>query len=442
MNHVFSVIMQFPHKFRLARVIRTRGGKEGVVPVAVEIFGTHLRHIQNFRAMIPFFLNICFTIDKVKRETIGQTSPTDISNSVQTVIGHEILKQTSWTESDLRWLEQVTNVFTAQNDFLTSWGKAKLWTLKNAMEHVFSTREFVNQSYILDGSSIEDLELAYESNETHIKETMERLVELRKYGVKSSFTQNGFVQNSSQAWVMWDYRDFEGHLGISRRKNLIASVALAQQSSQIKSLKLEEVKKEGIDYAGVGVTFPVSFLWMLGVDGELEVSSTGLNTLPVREVFEQADKRLLYQVIRMKLMYHLYDLVVPVEKLATLPQIPHLKQGALAKIQRALGFLKKDPVVDMVLPRVLLLEKRAELFESAERELQQSAEETQKRSVRQHDVVDFIRPLPKGHKPSAMARKRAFEAFGIELKDNETFVRSHRRGGGEEITAHRTKKRP
>jgi hypothetical protein len=148
-----------------------------------------------------------------------------------------------------------------------------------------------------------------------------------------------------------------------------------------------------------------------------------------------------YQAIRVRLVYHLYDLIVPVAKLATLPSEHMQKAGILRRLMGGLSKAEKNPVADLIIPRMRILEDRLSLVEAIEVEVEESRIVTETRSIRKHNVVDFIRPLPNGHRPSPAARKRAFEAFGIVLGDNETYVRKHERGSGDAITAHEAKRR-
>lgn len=431
--------MNFPHKLRLARVIRTRADKEGVLSIAKAIYETHLKGIGNFRSAIPVFLNVCYTIDLAKVEAIGRNAPTDISNRVQLAVGHLLLLDTQWDEKDANWLNDEYSVFEAHSDHSSRWGATKLAVLYNAMTHIMGTRWFADASNImLTDEQVRLAESEFENIKAHIREMMERLMELRRYGVKASFTRQGFIPQSNQAWVMWDFRDFAGPLNISQ-KDTIAQVAFATEASQIKNLRLEASRSDHVEMLGFALPFPASFGWTMGRDGRLDISHT-TSSLPVEDIFRSRGKELLYQAVQMRLMYHLYDLIVPVAKLATLPSMPTLKAGHLRRITNALGLLKKDPVVDLYLPRLRLIEDRKEIVEALEQEIEQSVEETKRASKRRHDVEDFIRPLPKGHRPSATARALAREAFGIELPDNKTYVRRHERGKGEKITAHRAVK--
>lgn len=439
MTHMFNRILVFPHKHRLARVIRTRGGKEGFLPVAKVLFDTHLNRDMPFRAIIPFFLNLCYTVDMVKVETTGQTAPTDVSNAIQTAIGHEIVKNVSWTHADIEWLEEAIKAFKSNPSNMETWGGTKLVVLKNSMVHMHSTMKLASVSLSLFSPAlVAEMERGYDSKEAELSELMSHLVELRRYGVKSSFTRRGFLPEQNGAWVMWDYRDIAKELGTSRR-DCIAILAFAADVNQIKDLRMEAFRHEKTDHTGLRTPFPCSFMWHMQTDGEIDLSANN-GSFPVREIFKNNGNAVLYQAFREQLIGHLYDLIVPVAKLATLPTARGVKKGVVRKIQELLGRRQMDPVAELILPRIKLLENHSEVARAAEEEIQKSAEETGRRAKRRHDVVDFIRPLPPGHRPSPMARKLAREAFGIELADNETYVRSHKRGSGEEITAHSVRK--
>lgn len=434
MEHIFSLIMNFPSAQRLARVIRSRGKSESILSIAEVIYSQHLQGLDPFRGAVRFYLDVCYTIDKIKIRTIGVNAPTDVSNAVQLAVGSLLAKHSRWDNADLDWLGISFESFRANSDFLTEWGFVKLRILHNTMQHLRATRE-LSGSLNLPTSIIESAESQYDSVEVHIAEVMAQLLDLRRYGVKSSFTQNGFLPSSNAAWVMWDYRDFQQMLGGLYAKDRIAVVSLSTAADQIKDIRPERIEPNGSS-SGVVLNFPASFFWSLDTSAELKVSLNN-DHLSVREIFEKDSKSIQYQALRLQLLYHLYDLVVPVAKLATLPTTQGIKQGRLSKLVGLLSGSKKDPVVDLILPRIKLLEDRQSLHEAAEREVEDSETSTLRRSVRRHGVTDFIRPLPKGHKPSARARQLAFEAFGIVLSENETYVRRHSRGNGDVITAHR-----
>jgi hypothetical protein len=119
--------------------------------------------------------------------------------------------------------------------------------------------------------------------------------------------------------------------------------------------------------------------------------------------------------------------------------MPSLDRSTLT--QRLLQRITKKrqlPITpDLILPRIRILENINKLVEQTALEVEQAEEETARRSMRQHDVVEHIRKLPIGKHPSAQAKQLALEKFGIVLGDNETFVRKHHRGKGEEIHMHR-----
>jgi len=439
-EHIFSRVMQFPAKHRVARVIRTRAKSESIASIAKHIYDCHLRGIQQLRAAAWFYLDLCYTIDKVKIETIGMNAPTDVSNAIQVALGHEVLKGTTWDEeADDRWLDEFYRNFTSTTKHMSQWGATKLLVLQNGMRHLAHTRSFALAQLGIPDQMIVQAESEYDSVEGHIREMMERLTELRRYGVKSSFTKRGFLPNMRNAWVMWDHRDLMGVMNIFGGKSQIATIALSTDADQIKDLRPESVSRENTESTGFALPFPASFIWSMSNEAEFSILS-GYDSLRVRDIFESTGKKIHYQAIRLQLLYHLYDLIVPVAKLATLPSAETPKKGTLKKLTELLTGAKKDPVVDLILPRMRLLDDRLGIVEAVEKEVEESAIKTRERSMRRHEVIDFIRPLPPGHNPSATARKLAWEAFGIELRDNETYVRAHWRGAGEVITAHRARR--
>jgi hypothetical protein len=88
------------------------------------------------------------------------------------------------------------------------------------------------------------------------------------------------------------------------------------------------------------------------------------------------------------------------------------------------------------------LDNPAELVSQLEQEVEEGERETEKRAKRKHGVTEHIRRLPPGRKASPAARQSAYENFGIELAEGETFVKRHERGtGSPAITSHRVRAR-
>lgn len=422
---------------RLARALRNKPTQEEVAGIVGEIFRSSLQMIQPFRAAVRLFVQVCYQVDHVKVATIGHDASTALSNEIQTAIGHMLVAKSTWDESDIEWIS-------AQIDANPKpWDATKLIVLKNMMEHVLGTNWFVATSPNLDveaqlaatGGRIEDVD-------AELRWTMEQLLVLRKYGIKSSFTRRGFMPGrDDKAWVMWDYRDLDLILPpIRNRARPIACVSLSTAASQIRDLRV--AVKRTAEAQGFELPFPATFVWTLDEHAELKVGS-GSGNLPVRDLFVKAGKLGFYEGVRTLLVHHLYDLVVPIVKLRELPDISEGfgQPSKMRRVLEALHLRHKLPVTDLLLPRIKLLEDVTSLSHDLEQELEVAEQETERRTRRRHEVTHHVRKLPFGHRPSFSARQLAKE-MGIVLAEHETCVRKHERGEGELITAHRAVTRP
>lgn len=276
-----------------------------------------------------------------------------------------------------------------------------------------------------------------------LRDGMEELLHLRRYGIKFSFFQDGILHRPDQAWVFADFHDIVPYLPMAlRADHPLTLVSLADRQS-ITDLRFIETQEEtaGWRVRGFKFSFRKFFSFTMDRRAEFDLSPIGTGAMPMRPIFAASGKEVFYEMLRFAHFMRIYDLVVPLEVVKTLPALP--SGGTLGRL---INLVKRKKIVtpDLLLPRLRHLESPKELMEELEREIEKADEETIRRareSVRQHEVVAHIRRLPDGYRPTTRARQLAKDTFGIELENNETFVRKHERGAGEQIGAHRAKQR-
>lgn len=422
-------IKPFPHEIELRNALR-RGGETEMKAVSAKIYKTHLEPVRSFMAAVEIFIRVCFQIDEVKKRAMGIKSPTFKSNRIQTAVGNHLLSGKVFTNFDLNLVQAFKEMVEKSGFSDAKWITVKIMNLIVRMQHVLNTEHFISSlaiDYDTSESSIESLR-------RDIREVMDRLLELRRYGIKSSFLPYGL----RSAWVMWDFKDFvEGLSGIPRN-NQISVIGMAQTASQISDLKpIIEDQKGSIQ--GLALPFDCSFVWTMDREGELNLDCE-LGVIPVRNIFTRKNKELQYEVVRGKLVSHLYDLIVPVSIVT-----PNDVSGRIIHPKKRFELITikpKSPIQDLFLPRIRQIENVDSVRIELEKEFEAADQETaERRKIRQHEVVAHIRKLPRGHKPSLLARQKAIEDFGIVLGENETYVRKHIRGSGDMVRGHRAKKR-
>jgi len=278
---------------------------------------------------------------------------------------------------------------------------------------------------------------------TTTRDLMGEIKSLRKYGVKPSLFQDGMLHASDQAWVLNNPSDFR----FDRAYNVIpaeteALILLADRSS-VRSLKPEEVRQNLHGTPSPAYRMNLRATVRITLDGEGELYCIGSNNLlSVRDVFEDRGAGREYELLRLSQVLRLYDLVVPIKTVSRLPGLPQQPEGLVGRV-KSLFTNPEDELLDLVLPRVKRVENRPEeLQNELKQEVEKAAEETEKRRAkREHEVVGHIRQLPDDHSPSQEARERAREELGVELSDNETYVRRHSRGEGDPVKGHEAKRR-
>lgn len=443
-----EVITDFPFKADVAFLMRKGAPEVTEIAVLAERIFNHYLKGQNIPSALYTFLAITLTIDAVKVAAIGLKADTRTMNTLIHLIAEYFVRHTPVTEADTRFVNEASEKFRTGAD---SWFYPKVLTFGGLLTNKFQTAEFV-RGIRFRGPAwlLEMMEEKISNAVGNLQETsrymISELARLRRYGVKTSFFQDGILHPPRHAWFFMDYLEvtqlFYAFRGLAKP---LAIISLAERSS-ITGAK-PRIVKERFGYAAIDKLdfgFGNCFVWVIDAEGELH-SFPSYGILPIRGVFAEEGRECLYEVIRAAQILRLYDLVVPIEVVRTMPPLPRPKLGILQR--SAMRVLRGRPLPftpDLVLPRVRALENPQLLVEGLEREVEQADEETLRRSnrtLRRHEVVAHIRRLPEGHHPSARAKQTAREELGIELTENETYVRKHERGEGEKVGPHRARRR-
>jgi hypothetical protein len=257
------------------------------------------------------------------------------------------------------------------------------------------------------------------------------LTSMRRYGVKPAYFQDGLLHASHEAWgILPPPEEMRG--GVTAVTFLANRASLTDLEYHTGNLvagnKSFEVKVENL------------LAMVIDPQGNLSqgYSYLGMSTEEILRGIGLGDT---YQLIRTIQLMRLYDLVVPIETIVRVPEWPQLETGS--KLTRMIK-KAKSLTPTLIIPRLKMLENMSGLMEQLEREVEQAQTSTDARTraeLRRHGVVGHIRILPPGRKATPTAVQRAKEELGIVLADNETYVKPHKRGNGDEIRSHRARKR-
>lgn len=445
-EHVFRRIENFaPFKARVARLVRSNPPHTELRNAAEDLHNAFLARIGSFRESVRQYLNLCFTVDRVKVETIGVQATTRTSNIICQMVATILAGKARPSESEMQWLEDLREA-AGTGTGLTNWAFPKLHILHNLIDSVMQTRAIVQSMHTAHlTNEVELLHSMRPGLNRELGAMMEELLALRRYGVKASFVQEPFAFIPGSAWVFWDPNDVRDTVHHSLEVNrYVALVALANKKD-LTDLRLLQRNIQRGQYAqieGFQMPFNVYFGWVMRRDGELDLASGILGGISVRDIFKEEGREVQFEAIRLLLSIRLYDLIVPLETVERMPgQVGNPRLARFTAIAQAINPLRKK-IGDLLVPRMQELERLPQLVNQLEREVAQADEETMRRTMSRHEVINHIRKLPAGHRPSPAARQRALEDWDLTLADNETYVRKHHRGSGEQqITSHKQRVR-
>ena len=443
----WQAIPNFAFKVNVQMLVRSTAYQPGSLQKLAQNIFDHYMKGKTFEVALQTYIDLCWTIDIVKVATIGVSAPINRSNTLMQAIAMIFAREAYLDYGQLGSIKELVKS-AEDSSGLTSWFLPKLSTLRDnvtrAQQADWLAATLSVDPRFGDGALTLVQESAAEAGR-QATEMIHELAVLRKYGVKSSFFQDGMLHDPLYAWVFMDFHDiglFFSDWGEFRTSSSLAVAGLAERSSLTKIGVEPKESRQGMSWVrGVRLSFDAQAIMTIDSEGELDVSF-GLELMPMRKFFVHRENEALYEFLRYAHALRLYDLVVPLVTVEKMPQ-PAVPKGTMERLKNL--FSRKHLInPDLIVPRLRTLENVDDLVRELEIEVEQADKETAERAKRElvrHDVVYHVRRLPKGKHPTMEARERAAE-YGIVLAENETFVRPHERGKGElQGRVHRAKAR-
>ncbi|MEI6528953.1 MAG: hypothetical protein WCN88_00920 [Candidatus Falkowbacteria bacterium] len=374
--------------------------------------------------LIDTFVKIALAIDSIRNKHIGLNKELDRVNFFVNLIGEHL----AYKLSGYKHTEKKLNTLAAkygdnQADFIG----VKLRTLH---QHIFNTNNLLDYYESIANNLVPAIESF--QKEAVLKpataQVFTELLELRKYGVKTSAFQEGILAKPGNFWIFspndYAYRElapeFSKQWQVRKRlelmdKNCLAGITI---STQRELLKVKDLYTNGVM---TSFTVDTSAAFSLKFDGEL----SGFNTAGVcdlRSSFERRGQSDLYELLKANATFRLYDLIVPIiiHKKYELPSFPESR--------KFLGLFSTSGNFDpkLYLQRIrTIFDKRLEIRDELQVEINSAMLNSPAINRREHDVICHIRTLPKGYRASAKAIKLAKEILNYDLKEGETFVSQH-----------------
>lgn len=422
-----SIIKPFAQSSKIAYVIRENQhvANETLLEIAVDLHLTYGRG-KTFQQSLQVFLDLCRTISSIEVNTVGAKATRKVSPTIMVLMAKEFVNVLDLSIEDIKYLYRLEEE--VDKDTQCAWFAYVISHFLYIAAQKFKTIDYAKRLGRLGpfGWKLPWLDKLYYSLvekvspdvKVLIPEIMGAITKFRKYGVKPCFFQDGIMHAPGEAWTFQDINDIRSVSTSVRVTKGVAIVGLSKRSS-IADLQITK-DDNGVLDLGVG---PAIF-WTIDENGEL---TTGLGHagVSVREIFRQAGKEGLYEVLRFSHVLRLYDLVMPIEVVQQMPQFTTRSSA----VQRLIKELDQDP--ELVLRRIKVLDNQDVIIEKLEKEIEEADKETFRRTrseLQRHIVVAHIRRLPDGYRPSTTSRKLAKKELGVDLAENETYVHKHIRG--------------
>lgn len=439
-------VPNFTFKVQVQMLVRSANcSYETLKRLARDIYTRYVKN-NDFDRALQSYMDVCYTIDGIKANTIGKAASTNRSNMLMQAVAAYFATEMNKSEKNMTTLKSRMDT-SASGTGVQTWFYAKLNSLENFAGEVERAEWLASQIFVYPslGQSAKDFVEEHAAQAAReATEMVHGLTVLRKYGVKNSFFQDGILHGPSQVWVFMDHDELREMIPdwSSFIPHQLAFISLSDKDSLTRGIGAMPSEKEvGVSRScGAKTTFGGHVFMALDTEGEMD-ASYGLGLIPVRQFFERRNNVALYEYLRFAQALRLYDLVVPITTVEKMPK-PPIAGGVLDRIKNV---LKRKHLLnpDLFVPRIRSLENVDLLLRELETEIEQADADTTKRSreISRHEVIWHIRRLPQGKKPTPEARKRA-EEHGIVLAENETYVRPHERGKGElKVVAHQAKVR-
>ncbi len=393
---------------------------------------------RDFFKVLQKVIDLSRTIDEIKVKRSGFKKTTRVSNHIINCLFSMAATQVNASKKEFKISEKLKKAAQDDNSDL-SWFSPKLNSFHDQMANNMNTKSWI-KNIRAPGAEflLNSLKKELPDFSTSTNDLMKELLNLRKYGVKNCYFQDGICHSVNDVWLFSDFLEIE-RLSMSSKfylgseKSFIANISIANKNDVIGvPLDLKTDMRKGGRWEIQSTTFPIkrNFLWSIDWTGHLYAYSTYFS-FPLKELFVSMGKEIEYEIVRLSHVMRLYDLLVPITIVSEMPPLPTHKAGIWETV-KSLG--RSDLInPDLIIPRIKKMESGPRFIsEELQREVEKARQITKNRSEKsRHKVTGFVRDLPVGHNASLRAKDLAWEEQRIILEEGETYVKTHKRGTGE-----------
>lgn len=377
------------------------------------------------RNRIIGYLHACNQSDTVKTGTVGHGNGVPALNQIHEYAADVVAETLPDTEN-------VRKMFTVLLDTISEarqkepfnqqsygWLLAKLARLRSKYVMICDMKRLAGDFY--PGS--DDGEVMPQAVDEQIALLTSESMKQRKYGTKPAYTEASI----GGSWVFYDGFDYNEQLKSATKNTRLHQFAAIIFHSPHRDLKDLRLTTESIELGGGGQLSFMSgaiaaaepdFGIYIGLDGSMTLDPEGILTLDVI----LKDKPNAAKLLKAEIASNFYDLSMPLYDNA-LPKPP--TYASLPPRKKT----EFNPIEQLLVPRIRFLHQKPSTSRS-----------DVSREVREHDVTWYVRPLPAGWHASPDAIAKA-AAMGIELGENETFVKAHKRGSDNKVLGYHAVRR-
>lgn len=384
-----------------------------------------LRDAPTPRKLLARYFNACLEIDKIKTGMLGLEASTLTEHVVLDYMRKPLVEKIQSNPQTAKIIEMFGMAFARFDDqdpghhSVYQWLIAKHHTLNVNHLRYTDFRSNIERYFPVDQveSGMPKSESA-ELSRTLTHEAMQR----RNYGLKPAYTRASI----GGSWIFYDGAEHERMLSehsLNHRQKKYAAIIFHSPKDHFGDL---EAGAEHIMNSGTAMISSLSgaikhaepdLALYITHDGVISYDEEGMT--PLSNVLQDHPHALA--AIEAEISANFFDLSMPIYRQGRGKLPPNFNTLS----EKRTSF---DPILDLVVPRIKYL-----------KDLDQQSipvEEEPVRTIREHGVVWHIRILPEGWSASPQALANA-ERNGVHLAENETFVRSHKRGRDNPVLGHK-----
>ena len=378
--------------------------------------------------IISNFLSVALVVDSIRNQYIGRDKKSNQTNFLMASISEYVAIRLAECTQAETLIRGMANKFEASaKDYI----RVKLELLEAKVSGI---NGLINYYTSIGKNLLPSIELFNKERELKpmVNQVFSELMDLRKYGVKTSAFQEGVLASPSDYWIFsdpayileltpeakdsWQVRK---HFEISEQ-NIIAKVHINSEKTLIRGRNLM------LGNSSIGYSMESKATFSMNFAGEI-ADDTGHIGLSLRTVFVRRGHGELYELLKANTTFRLFDLVTPltVQKKYEIPAFPGPR--------RMFGLVPLSSVLDpkLFLRRIrVLFDNRKEIKEELEIEIDESLNSRVSLLRREYGVICHIRKLPEGYKASEKARLAAKQLLNYNLKNGETFVCNYTKNKG------------